>query len=241
MKTVIFAAGRGRRFGDLTKDTPKILLPVLGKPFLYYYLELLKKGGLDDFLVITGHMSKKIEEWLKDYDPRIKIVDQFERIGTEKYGSACPLMAAELELKDEQFIALYGDNLFDVNDIKSIANDDNYCYVSGYRLSTYEPEKYGELVTDGELLKEIIEKPKEKTGDLINIGLYKFTPDIFRAIAQIGKSERGEYELVEAVNLLAKESKVRVRKAKGFWVDFGTPGDKNALEKFLKEKGYGEN
>lgn len=238
MKTVIFAAGRGTRFGDLTKATPKILLPVLGRPFLYYYLEFLKKGGLDDFLVITGHKGEKTKEWLKKYDPEISTVDQFKRIGGEKYGTACPLMAAEQELKNKQFIALYGDHLFDVNDIKSIAHNDNYCYVSGYRFSTYEPEKYGELVTDGELLTEIIEKPKEKMGDLINIGLYKFTPDIFRAINQIGKSERGEYELIEAVNLLAKESKVKVRETKGFWVDFGVPMDQKALENFLIERGY---
>ena len=45
-----------------------------------------------------------------------------------------------------------------------------------------------------EKLKEIIEKPKEFSGDLINAGLYKFTPEVFNKISEIKKSPRGEME-----------------------------------------------
>ena len=70
-----------------------------------------------------------------------------------------------------------------------------------------------------------IEKPKEFYGNLTNIGLYKFTPDIWKALDQIGLSPRGEYELTDAISILAKQGKVKFLKLKEYWLDLGCKED----------------
>ena len=115
--------------------------------------------------------------------------------------------------------------------------DDNYNYAAG--LLHNHPEKYGVLIEDGDdFLEKIIEKPKEYVGNLINAGLYKFTPDIFKNISQIKKSPRGEYEITDAISYLAKNKKVKIKKIKDCWIDFGNPGDVLKFSNFLKNGGY---
>ena len=112
--------------------------------------------------------------------------------------------------------------------------DDDFNYVAG--LIHENPEKYGVLITEGDLLKEIIEKPKEYVGNLINTGLYKFTSDVFKKLPLIEKSLRGEYELTDVLSLLAEEGKVKVIEMKDGWMDFGNPDDIEKCSKFLKDE-----
>ena len=149
----------------------------------------------------------------------------------EEYGTLCPLKCVKDIIK-ENFLMVYGDNLYSVEDLKSFNIDDKYNYVAGFIHK--HPEKYGVFVSDNGFLKEIIEKPKKYVGDLINTGLYKFTPEIFDKISQICKSSRGEYELTDAITLLAKEKKVKIKKIQDYWFDFGNPGDIIKVSKFLK-------
>ena len=66
--------------------------------------------------------------------------------------------------------------------------------------------------------------------------MYKFTPEIFDKIFQIEKSSRGEYEITDAISLLAKEKKVKVKKLNDFWMDFGRPEDIIKISRFLNSK-----
>ena len=233
-KIVISAAGRGTRMGDLTKDIPKPLLKVKGKPFLYYLLENIKDAGFTELIVITGYKSKKVEEFLNEYDSNIKTVNQFKALGEEKYGTACPVMCVEDLVGSENFVSVNGDNLYSPKDLSAFKIDDNYCYVAGFKSKN--PELYSAIITEGDFVTKIIEKPKEFRSDLININLFKFTPDIFETVKKVGKSERGEYEITGAVNLLAKEKKVKVKIMQDYWLDFGKPEDISVIEKFVEKE-----
>jgi len=236
-KVVIAAAGRGTRMLHLTKNKSKHLIKVLKKPFLVYLLENLLKAGYKELILVVGYKSEKIKEFLKRYRYNLRIVNQFEVLGEEEYGTLCPIKCVEDVVGKENFLAVYGDNLYSVKDLKSFNIDDNYTYVGG--LSVPHPEKYGVLISDDGFLKEIIEKPPAGKYDdkLVNIGLYKFTPDIFRVAPKVRKSKRGEYELTDAITLLAKEKKVRIKELQDYWLDFGNPADIIKLTKFLKTHG----
>jgi len=64
--------------------------------------------------------------------------------------------------------------------------------------------------------------------------LYKFTPSIFKKLPQIEKSSRGEYELTDAIDLLAKEKRVKIKEIEDYWLDFGKPEDVETISNFLK-------
>ncbi|OGY88626.1 MAG: hypothetical protein A2927_02205 [Candidatus Komeilibacteria bacterium RIFCSPLOWO2_01_FULL_45_10] len=233
-KVVVAAAGRGARMLHLSQEKPKHLLEVAGKPFLYYLLSNLKEAGFTEVIMVIGYKKELMEKFLKTYDGQFKItiVNQFEKLG-DKYGTACPLECVqELILPDESFVMVMGDNLYSVKDLKKFFLNDNFNYISG--LKHPESSKYGVLIRDGEdFLEKIIEKPTTYVGDLINTGLYKFTPDVFAKISLISKSSRGEYEITDVINLLAKEKKVKIREIEDFWLDFAKPDDVNTINDFL--------
>ena len=62
MKAVILAAGKGTRMLPLTLEIPKVLVPINGKPFLYYILSHLKQIGITDIAVIAGYKKEKVED-----------------------------------------------------------------------------------------------------------------------------------------------------------------------------------
>lgn len=48
MKAVIMAGGEGTRLKAVTGDTPKPMVPLLGRPMLEHIVRLLKKHGFTD-------------------------------------------------------------------------------------------------------------------------------------------------------------------------------------------------
>ncbi|MDD4990230.1 MAG: sugar phosphate nucleotidyltransferase [Candidatus Pacebacteria bacterium] len=247
MKVVIPAAGHGTRMKELCKDKPKSLVCVKQKPFLAYLLDNLIEAGFKDFILIIGFFAELMERFTREYldfckergktDIKIKLVNQFEILGPKEkeYGTLCPLKCVKGLIGEENFLVVCGDNLFSIRDLRAIAVDDNFNYIGA---STVEnPEKYGVLITDENgLLKEIIEKPNTFVGNLVNKGVYKFTSEVFDKIPQVKLSPRGEYELTDAVTLLAKEGKVKIKMLQDYWLDFGNPDDIAKVEKFLEEQ-----
>ena len=63
MKALLLAAGLGTRLRPLTDRTPKCLVPVLGKPLLEYWLDMLLGGGIAEVLVNTHHLAEQVEAY----------------------------------------------------------------------------------------------------------------------------------------------------------------------------------
>jgi len=229
MKAVIMAAGKGTRMLPLTEKTPKVLIEVNGKPFLHFVIENLKKAGFDEFGIIVGHLKEKIAEFVKENSINATLIEQKKQLGT---GHA--VMQAKNFCKDKNFIVLGGDNLFSVEDLKAINNQDDFCYAVGKEMEG-DVSRYGVFLVEGDKLIKIVEKPKEFVSSIINIGLYKFTPEIWSALDKIELSSRGEYELTDAITILAKQKKVKALKLKNYWLDLGCKEDIPKVEKFLKE------
>ena len=92
-KVLISAAGRGTRMLDLSKDKPKHLIEINGKPFLYYLLKNLKEAGFEEIIMVVGYKKEFMEEFLAEYggEFNITLVNQFDILGEDRYGTACPL------------------------------------------------------------------------------------------------------------------------------------------------------
>jgi len=233
-KVVVSAAGQGTRMLELSKDKSKHLINVGSRPFLAYLLDNIIVAGYAQIIMVVGFREDMIREFLKTYDAKgatITLVNQYDVLGPKEkeYGTACPIKCVKDFVGNENFISLVGDNFYTVEQLKAMNIDDEFCYVAGVESQT--PEKFGVLLEKEEFLEKIVEKSQEFIGNFINTSLYKFTPDIFDAVFKIEKSPRGEYEITDAISLLAKDKKVKVKKFTDYWMDFGRPDD---VEKFLK-------
>ena len=58
MQMVILAGGLGTRLRPLTQRLPKCLIPVNGKPFLEYQLEMLGRRGVRDIVLCLDHLGE---------------------------------------------------------------------------------------------------------------------------------------------------------------------------------------
>ena len=73
---VILAAGKGSRLYPFTKQKPKCLVDVCGKPILRQMIDCLTENSFEELIIVTGFLSEKIEEYVSnhDFDIRIKTV-----------------------------------------------------------------------------------------------------------------------------------------------------------------------
>ncbi len=74
MQAVILAAGYGSRLGHHTRELPKALLKVGGRPIISYTLDVLKNNGIDDVIIVTGHKAFKIREYVSRYDMNFRFI-----------------------------------------------------------------------------------------------------------------------------------------------------------------------
>ena len=224
---VIMAAGKGTRRLPLTEKVPKSLIEVNGKPFLQYILDIVKNAGYEKIIVIGNYKIEQLKDFLDENEPKAILVNQ-----GEPKGSGHAVLQAK-EYVDEDFVVINGDSLFSVKDLRKIREKESGNYIMGMKSDT--PEKYGVLVINGDKLVKIFEKPREFVGDLVSVGIYRFTKDIFSVLEILKPSRRGEYEIVDAISILTKKTFFKVLPLEGYWIDFGCLEHIPIAEAFIKE------
>jgi bifunctional UDP-N-acetylglucosamine pyrophosphorylase/glucosamine-1-phosphate N-acetyltransferase len=129
-------------------------------------------------------------------------------------------------------VLIYGDLLFAQNSIKQVVDLYNKAKPEAVMavIPVDKPENYGIVeLTDDKKFKCIIEKPKlgETTSNLANAGIYVFSKEIFKKLLCIKQSVRAEWELTDALTMLAADNKtVLIKKLdKNAWFDVGRPWD----------------
>ena len=106
-QAVILAGGKGTRLMPLTKDRPKPMVEIHGKPFLEYLIDLLKESGITRVLILTGHMAEKISDYFGD-GSRFGIEISYHYSEPEAETGA--RLRNAKGLIDDEFLLLYCDN-----------------------------------------------------------------------------------------------------------------------------------
>ena len=233
---VIAAAGKGTRMKELSLAKPKHLIEVAAKPFLYYLLKHIYESGIHRVIIVIGHLSAEFDKFISQYDaefPGLEIVNQYAMVGQDRYGSLMPLLAVRHLVATAPFLMVNGDHLYSVSDLEFFKKADQaYNYVAATTVT--EPSKFGTLVIDSEnFLVRIEEKVLRPATNLINAGLYSLQPEIFSAADQVKLSPRGEYEITDAITILAQQKKVKIVQLKDYWLDFGRPDDIKVAEDII--------
>lgn len=227
----IMAAGRGTRMEHLTKDTPKHLLSILGRPFLDYLIDRGRIAGFSRILIVAGYQSDAFQRYQEVEGVEVVVQSDLEK----RYGTAAAIAAVRTQVGQSNFAAIAGDNLYSIADLRKLTIDTTTTWLGGYKTAAWKGMGVLKLNEDGNL-ERIIEKPTTFVGDVINASLYLFTPGIFAAIDKLSPSVRGEYEITDAINLLAETEPVNVFELEERWYDFTTPSDIPKIEKALQQE-----
>ncbi len=107
MQAVILAGGLGTRLRPATELVPKAMIPVNGRPFLEYQLELLRGAGVNEFVICVGHLGGAIRTHFGD-GRKLGVRISYSDDGPRLLGPAGALKRAE-PLLDDSFFVTYGD------------------------------------------------------------------------------------------------------------------------------------
>ncbi len=198
MKCVILAAGEGKRMHPLTYTRPKVMLPIANKPILEHNLLNAIKAGLKHFIFVVGYKSEMVRNYFqngKKWNIKIEYVNQGNALGTAH-------AIGMVEKFADNFIVLSGDTIFGKQDIKKIVDKKN----SMGLIKVENPKEYGIVELKKEKVIKIYEKMEKPISNVINAGIYHFDRQIFEYIKKTKKSLRGEYEITDSINMIAKEN-----------------------------------
>lgn len=203
---VILAAGHGSRMGPFGEQAPKPIAPICNKPLVVYQLEHLKSLGVEDVLIVIGHLGHVITQHLGDgsaFDVRIRYVEQQQRLGLAH-------AVGQIERHvDRPFILFLGDLFFEFDNLRQLV-DEYEQHRPAAVLSVKEEQDVNEvkknfsvLLNDDGSVRRVIEKPRFVSSMLKGCGLYLFDLQIFDAIRRTPRTAmRDEYELTDSIQIL---------------------------------------
>jgi glucose-1-phosphate thymidylyltransferase len=227
MKGVILSGGTGSRLRPITHTGPKQLVPIANKPVLEYAVNDLVEAGIDEIGIILGNKGRyDIQEYFgdgSDWGVDITYIIQGEPLGL-----AHAVGCAKDFVGDDSFVVYLGDDLMREGITELVEDFNSEEYAAGIGLQEVdEPSRYGivDVNEEGDVI-QLVEKPEEPPNNLALIGIYVFTPAIFKQIETLDKSWRGEYEITQAIQgLLDSGERIQSHVVHGWWKDTGKPED----------------
>ena len=235
MQAVVLAAGKGTRLRPLTEDKPKAMVEVNGDPILTHCFEELIDLGASELFVVVGYLKEQIiSHYGDDYDG-VPITYAHQR---EAKGLAHALLTVE-EYVNDDFMLMLGDNVFDANLVDVVRRQQEDRTDAAFLVEEVpfeEASRYGVCDTNksGEIVN-VVEKPADPPSNLVMTGFYTFSPAIFHACHLVQPSNRGEYELSDAVDLLIHSGRtIDAIRLDGWRVDVGYPEDQEEAERRLQ-------
>ena len=133
---------------------------------------------------------------------------------------------------------MLGDNVFrgNLSDVASRQQED--CADAAFLVEEVPYEKasrYGVLDTNE--YGEVVENAEDPASNLVMTGFYIFTPAIFHACHLVQPSDRGEYELPDAIDLLIQSGRtIDAIRMDGWRIDVGYPEDREEAERRITDK-----
>lgn len=231
-RAVVLAAGRGARMRAAAPGTTldaaqaaaadrglKALVPFDGQPFLAYVLTALADARYRDVCIVTAPPPDPIRDYFESA-PLRRLRIRFAVQDTPA-GSAHALAAAAEFVGGSDFAVINSDNLYPTAALRAL-RDMSGSGLIGFRPTGLEDGNidaqrlagYAIIETDASgALSGIVEKPDAAAlrargaKPLISMTCWRFGPRILEAIRETPRSERGEYEIPDAVRIAMRKER----------------------------------
>ncbi|MFC2150320.1 sugar phosphate nucleotidyltransferase [Calditrichota bacterium] len=233
MKVIIPAAGFGSRLRPHTFTTPKILLPVAGRPIVAHILDQVIAAGADEINIIVGHLGEQVRKWVgENYDIPVEYCEQPEMLGL----AHAVLMG--LKPDDEDVLIILGDSILgmDLNSAVKLRSS-----AIGVK-EVEDPRRFGVVVVENGKVVKMVEKPTELVSHLAIVGVYyiKSGATLHKAIVDIMDSEikvKGEFQITDALQTMVDWGEDITTFSVQDWYDCGKPDALLQTNRYLFDSG----
>jgi D-glycero-D-manno-heptose 1,7-bisphosphate phosphatase len=218
---VILVGGLGTRLGDLTRETPKPLLPVAGKPFLDHLIHRAARFGFTDIVLLAGYLGNQVLDRyagarrIAGRDVVTRVVVESEPAGT---GGALTYLAG---IADESFVLMNGDSWIDM-DLRVFAEWNNHeaalAKIALRRLDA--TGRYGAVSLENGRVTVFAPEAANGASCLINAGVYLIKRSLLAEVSRKPCSlERDIFSRLASKGILFGEV------LDGMFIDIGVPSD----------------
>lgn len=229
MKGIVLAGGTGTRLYPATIAVSKQLLPVYGKPLVYYPLSTLMLAGVRDILLITTpHEQPLFQRLLGDGSQLGISISYIAQPRPE--GIAQAFILGKDFIGNDDVALVLGDNIFygqsftaTLQQARQKVTQQNKAVVFSYYVR--DPERYGLVEFDhNNHAISIEEKPARPKSNYAVVGLYFYPNDVVQVAQHIRPSARGELEITDVNKSYLQNNRLSVAPlGRGFaWLDTGT-------------------
>jgi mannose-1-phosphate guanylyltransferase len=229
LKAIILAGGKGERAKPFSEVSPKVMIPVNGRPVLDYIVRYLVSSALIDEVMLicssnedhTTQVKSFFEGKEELFKKKIRFIDE------SKGGTGGAVLSAKPFLKDQkEFLVWFGDNLIPLNLISLHNHYKNNKCIGCIVVSSIKTTETGfvEIAPDGQILK-FKEKPIIKLTEPECLGIYLFNTKILTYIEQVAKQQKNSinlsYDILE--NLPSHEKLQSYDIGQTDWIDAESP------------------
>ncbi|MWV26698.1 glucose-1-phosphate cytidylyltransferase [Aurantiacibacter rhizosphaerae] len=250
MQVALLCGGLGTRLNEETVSKPKPMVEIGEKPMLWHLMRYYRHFGHSDFVLCTGYKGHLIKDYFINYKynasdilvdmakGNVTLLDEPQAdmdwtVTIQDTGiptqTGSRLKQALKHLKDDVFMATYGDGLCDVDLDRLLAHHNasgKLATVTAVRPSS----RFGELGLHGDSVTSFEEKPQTGKG-WINGGFFVFSRSIFEDLPD------DDTITLEAGVLqpLAREGHLSVYRHDGFWQCMDTLREKQLLDQYWRD------
>ena len=246
MRALILAAGQGKRLGKASKNQPKCLVELFGKPIITKQLEVLNSNNIEDINIVTGYKSNLLDNLnLKTYHNK-----DFEK--TNMVFSM--FQASDLfDSNETDLIVAYGDIIYEKSNLDKLINSKSSVSIMiDLNWKKLWSKRFNNPLDDAETMKfdnnlNIVELGK-KTDSYSDIqgqytGLIKFDKNYLKKIKDvyigIQNSNLIDYKnmyMTDFIQLLInKNFKVTASLVSGGWLEIDTKKDIDCYQDLYKQ------
>ena len=220
---LIMAGGKGKRLLPLTKNIPKPMIKISGKPMVERLVIKASKEGFSNFIFSVNYLSHKIKDYFKNggkWKVNINYIEETKPLGT--IGSLAHLK----NLKFKNLIVVNCDVITKLNFNDLLIFHDSHKQIATVASIIHETKnQFGVIKTKGSRLIEMVEKPLQK--NFVNGGIYVFKKSIIKNIKKNKKLDINE--LFKKIIRLNK--KIIVYPLHEPWADIGIVKELNKAKK----------
>lgn len=232
MKALILAAGYAKRLWPMTKNKPKPLLEVKGKPIVEHIIGHFKEiPEIDEIIIVTNDkFSLTFEQWADSVDIGlpIKVVNDLTTSNDDRKGAIGDLKYAVDELKiEDDLLVIAGDNLFEykLSDFYNFFKEKSASVVAVRDLKDIEEvrEKFGVVeLDDNSKIIGFEEKPKNPKTTLAATACYIFTKEDVKAIDDYIEADNPPDNAGDFIKWLANHKPIYAFVFTENWFDIGS-------------------
>ena len=239
MRAVIMAGGKGTRLASLTKgEIPKCLYPIKDRPMIEWQLLQLKKYGINDAVLVVGHLGEQIREYLGDgaqLGMHIEYIVEQEPLGTA--GALYYLRSdkSNVPAPQDPVIFMMGDIYFDFDISRMLEFHKNKgAFVTLLAHPNMHPYDSDLIVTDKD--DRVLGFDSKHTvrdywyDNLVNAGIFVMNPELFEYVKEPKKLSL-EKDLLSGI---ISEKTLYAYRTPEFIRDVGTPDRVEATEKDIE-------